>query len=73
MKKLLIILTISAFTSVLPAFAQDVPERPARPDNDARLEEHLGRTPVGTATTLLLGLGAGVLGYKLRKNSKKEE
>ena len=80
MKKKIILTSVLLFAGINLTFADpsgwgsdDGPRKPNEPSNDTRLDTHLDATPVGTATTLLLCLGAGVLGYGLRKNSKKEE
>ena len=68
MKKIFVLaaLVLGSFTLT---FAQNPPTVPAKPES--RTESHL--TPVGTATWLLLGLGASVAGYKVRKNRKEEQ
>ena len=46
---------------------------PSRPTPDANNDPIPATGPVGTATALLLGLGAGTVAYKVRKGKKVEE
>ncbi|MBR1627340.1 MAG: hypothetical protein IJ681_09385 [Bacteroidales bacterium] len=62
------LLTLGALLLVSTVMLNAQPTPPQGADNQA--EQSMNRTPVGTATALLLGLGAGVLGYRLRKNTK---
>ena len=65
------LLTLGALllVSTVMLNAQPAPPNPPSGDHDQK-SESMNRNPVGTATALLLGMGAGVLGYRLRKNTK---
>ncbi|MBR1626337.1 MAG: hypothetical protein IJ681_04250 [Bacteroidales bacterium] len=67
--KRLLALGVLLLISFATLKAQTPPSPEQNPNNQAK--QSLNRTPVGTATALLLGLGAGVLGYRLRKNTKE--
>ncbi|MBQ4420317.1 MAG: hypothetical protein II878_02080 [Bacteroidales bacterium] len=74
MKKILVIL-FATFVSVI-SFAQVTPPTPGEnPSSNANAKRDMGMNrasgPVGTATALLLSLGAGTAAYKLRKNKKE--
>ena len=62
----LLLISATMLNAQMPPAPGDDPENQASQSLNREVE------PVGTATALLLGLGAGVLGYRLRKNSDKE-
>ena len=78
MKKLIISIIAMFFCGVV-AFAQ--PETPPmpNPNNEDNATDIYGNSrqvnhgPVGTATALLVTLGAGAVAYKVRKGKKVEE
>ena len=70
MKKLTLLVTVLACMTA-SLIAQPPP--PPSVDPDSPHQGSINRTPVGTATLLMLGLGGAVLGYKLKSNSKRED
>lgn len=73
MKKILVILFATFVTMI--CFAQEPPVPGENPSSNANAKRDMGMNrasgPVGTATALLLSLGAGTVAYKLRKNKKE--
>lgn len=81
MKKLFLTLISVLLISSTIAFAQ-VPKPHDRPSGPQKIktpppidpnDPPAATGPVGTATALLLGLGAGTVAYKVRKNKKEKE
>jgi hypothetical protein len=72
MKKKIIIIVILLVAN-LTVFAPPIPT--LKPVNRTLAEsgEHSESSPIGTATLLLLGLGAGFTGYKINKNKKEDK
>ena len=82
MKKLFLTLISVLLISSTIAFAQlpqpnDNPsgpqKGPSRPTPDVNNDRIPDTGPVGTATALLVTLGAGAVAYKVRKGKKVEE
>lgn len=76
MKKILVIL-FATFVSII-SFAQVAPPTPGEnPSSNANAKRDMGMNrasgPVGTATALLLSLGAGTVAYKVRKNRGEQK
>ena len=78
MKKLIISI-IAMFFCGVAAFAQlNTPPMP-NPNNEDNATDIYGNSrqvnhgPVGTATALLVTLGAGAVAYRIRKNKKEED
>ena len=75
MKKTLIIAAMFLTVGVLTSKAE-TPRPPIHAQTDAIKTTNgdviNGEGPIGTATALLLSLGAGTLAYKVRKNRKQE-
>ncbi len=75
MKKVLAILTVIFISMVSFAFAPPKPPSNPTSTTDAKQSFGINRSeqgPIGTATALLLSMGAGVMAYKIRQNKKKE-
>ena len=74
MKKIITLVAILFATSLIVR-ADGIPSPNQNPSGDHDTphydNDHAG--PVGTATALLVTLGAGAVAYKVRKNKKEED
>ena len=75
MKKITAILFATFVTMICFAQGPQPPVPGENPSSNANAKRDMGMNrasgPVGTATALLLSLGAGTVAYKLRKNKKE--
>ncbi len=72
MKKIIALIAIVVSTGT---FVMAQPPKPAAGNvttTDQKTVENTNQGPVGTATALLVTLGAGAVAYKVRKNKKQE-
>ena len=77
MKKIIITILLVVFAISFVAEAQ-VPKPPTgtkqtTDGKTATVQSDAVQGPVGTATALLVTLGAGAVAYKVRKNKKEED
>ena len=77
MKKRIITILLVVFAIAFVAEAQ-VPKPPTGTNNDTQgrtttVRDEAVQGPVGTATALLVTLGAGAVAYRIRKGKKVEE
>ena len=74
MKKIITIIAI-AFISGLAMAQSTVPQPPTGTSQttDGNVRSGAVQGPVGTATALLVTLGAGAVAYRIRKGKKVEE
>ena len=77
MRKRIITILLVVFAISFVAEAQ-IPKPPTGTNNDtkgrtATVQSEAVKGPVGTATALLVTLGAGAVAYRIRKGKKVEE
>ena len=77
MKKILTIIAIVFISGLAMAQSSLLPQPPTgtsqtTDDKTANVRREAVKGPVGTATALLVTLGAGAVAYKVRKNKKEE-
>lgn len=74
MKNIKKILILVAFVFAANMLDAQPPAPPTKPNNHANQSiNRANNTPVGTATALLVALGAGYTAYKVRKNTKADD
>lgn len=78
MKKIITIIAIAFISGLAMAQSPSLPKPPTgtRNTTDGKIANVRGEAvqgPVGTATALLVTLGAGAVAYRIRKGKKVEE
>ena len=78
MKKIITIIAIAFISGLAMAQSPSLPQPNTGSNNTtdgktANVRSEAVQGPVGTATALLVTLGAGAVAYKVRKNKKEED